>query len=122
MIEDEEFRRLKDELVTQLVTHTISRAHALILAIGTIVVVIATAYGVYLTTISDIRKQIELNERSVDAKIAQLRLERETAYVKKEEMAAVNAKLDGLTVSLATLNGLIQGQNQGRVTAPPRRE
>lgn len=107
---DEKLTNLEERLVN----HTITRTHALYLALFTIVVCVASAYGTYLTTIGDLRRMIEGNERSTDAKIAQLRLERESTSVKKEELTQVTKKLDDLTVSLATLHGLIQGQNQGR--------
>lgn len=102
-----ELQRLKDEIVK----HTITRAHALALSIGTIVISVATAWGAYITTISDIRSQIEINRRDVDQKLTTLRLEREQLYVKKEDLKGLTDKLDKITTDIASINGFMQAQS-----------
>jgi hypothetical protein len=108
MMTDQQLGILKEEIVS----HTITRTHAAVLAISTIAVSCALAYGAFLTTVGDLRKAIELNERGFDAKVQQLRLEQQATFVKKEDLTFMTAKLDALTTSLATLHGLLQGQQR----------
>jgi hypothetical protein len=105
---DSELKTLKDEIVK----HTITRTHAFWFAAVTVIVSVAGAWGTYVTTISDIRNQIDLNRQDVETRIQALRLEREQHYVKKEDMKDVTQKLDRVITDLSVLHGFIQGQDK----------
>lgn len=79
----------------------VSKLSVPVTMVGTLVVCILSAAGSYYKAMADINAQFVV-----------LRLEREQGFVKKEEMARVDGKLDTIREDLAEIKGYLKSQRR----------